>query len=85
MTIGDIKKQFDNTPIDKMELFVKDHKDDERPGVQSLVAKANKKIAESLTDRLIEKAKYDKWNGELPYIEGASTPIVNIKEAEKTE
>lgn len=48
-------------------------------------AEANKKIAESLTDRLIEKAKYDKWNGELPYIEGTSTPIVNIKEAEKTE
>lgn len=48
-------------------------------------AEANKKIAESLTDKLIEKAKYDKWNGELPYIEGASTPIVNIKEAEKTE
>ena len=48
-------------------------------------AEANKKIAESLTDKLIEKIKYDKWNGELPYIEGASTPIVNIKEAEKTE
>ena len=48
-------------------------------------AEANKKIAESLTDKLIEKAKYDKWNGELPYIEGASTPIVNIKETEKTE
>lgn len=48
-------------------------------------AEANKKITESLTDKLIEKIKYDKWNGELPYIEGASTPIVNIKEAEKTE
>lgn len=48
-------------------------------------AEANKKIAESLTDKLIEKAKYDKWNGELPYIEGAATPIINIKEAEKTE
>ena len=48
-------------------------------------AEANKKIAESLTDKLIEKIKYDKWNGELPYIEGASTPIVNIKETEKTE
>lgn len=48
-------------------------------------AEANKKIAESLTDKLIEKAKYDKWNGELPYIEGASTPIVNIKGTEKTE
>lgn len=48
-------------------------------------AKANKEIAESLTDKLIEKAKYDKWNGELPYIEGAATPIINIKEAKKTE
>jgi len=41
-------------------------------------AEANKKIAESLTDKLIEKSKYDKWNGELPYIEGGATPIVNI-------
>ena len=41
-------------------------------------AEANKKIAESLTDKLIEKSKYDKWNGELPYIEGSATPIVNI-------
>lgn len=48
-------------------------------------AKANKEIAESLTDKLIEKTKYDKWNGELPYIEGTATPIINIKEAEKTE
>ena len=48
-------------------------------------AKANKEIAESLTDKLIEKTKYDKWNGDLPYIERAATPIINIKEAEKTE
>lgn len=41
-------------------------------------AEANKKIAESLTDKLIEKSKYDKWNGELPYIEGSTTPIVSI-------
>lgn len=41
-------------------------------------AEANKKIAESLTDKLIEKSKYDKWNGELPYIEGNTTPIVSI-------
>lgn len=46
MTIGDIKKQFDNTPADKMELFIADHKDDDRPGVQNLVSKAHKKIAD---------------------------------------
>ena len=48
-------------------------------------AEANKKIAESLTDRLIEKAKYDKWNGELPYIEGASTPIIDMTGIGETE
>lgn len=41
-------------------------------------AESNKKIAESLTDKLIEKSKYDKWNGELPYIEGNVNPIVSI-------
>lgn len=41
-------------------------------------ASANKKIAESLTPELIEKIKYDKWNGALPYIEGGVTPIVSL-------
>lgn len=41
-------------------------------------AEANRKIAESLTDKLIDKIKYDKWNGELPYVGGNATPIVNI-------
>lgn len=43
-------------------------------------AQANKKIAESLTPELIEKIKYEQWNGELPQVQGASTPIVNIPE-----
>lgn len=42
-------------------------------------AEANKKIAESLTPELIEKIKYDKWNGELPYIEGSVTPIISLE------
>lgn len=41
-------------------------------------AEANKKIAESLTDKLIESNKVEKWNGEVPYITGGATPIVNI-------
>lgn len=41
-------------------------------------AKANKEIAGSLTPELIEQLKYNKWDGVLPYIEGTSTPIVNI-------
>ena len=41
-------------------------------------AEANKKIAESLTDKLIENNTVEKWNGEVPYITGGATPIVNI-------
>lgn len=33
-------------------------------------AKANEKVAKSLTPELVEKAKIDKWNGQLPQVEG---------------
>lgn len=41
-------------------------------------AEANRKIAESLTPELIEKIKYEQWNGELPQVQGLGTPIVDI-------
>ena len=42
-------------------------------------AEANKKIAESLTDELIEKQKIDKWDGSVPQVSGGSAmPIVSI-------
>lgn len=41
-------------------------------------AEANKKISESLTGNLIDKIKYEKWNGEMPYVQGNSTPIIDI-------
>ena len=42
-------------------------------------AEANRKIAESLTPELIEKIKYEKWNGSVPQVQGGSTPIVDIR------
>lgn len=42
-------------------------------------AEANKKIAESLTYELIEKIKYEKWNGELPQVQGTNASIIDIK------
>ena len=46
-------------------------------------AKANDKVAKSLTPELVEKIKIDKWNGQLPHVEGGATPIVNLeKESE---
>lgn len=40
-------------------------------------ANANKQIAASLTDELIEKIKYERWNGELPKVSGG-TSIVDV-------
>ena len=43
-------------------------------------AKANKAIAESLSDKLLQKIKYEKWKGEVPTITGGTTPIVNTQD-----
>jgi regulator of protease activity HflC (stomatin/prohibitin superfamily) len=43
-------------------------------------AEANRKIAESLTDGLIEKLKYETWDGKLPTVTGSDGTIINIDE-----
>lgn len=45
-------------------------------------ADANKMIAESLTPELIEKAKIDKWNGDVPTVagNGSDSMIVDISD-----
>lgn len=44
-------------------------------------AAANKKIAESLTQELIEQQKINKWNGNVPQVQGSNTPIINMTES----
>lgn len=39
-------------------------------------AEANRKIAESLTDEIIQKMYYDAWNGELPTVVGGGDYIL---------
>lgn len=41
-------------------------------------AEANRKIAASLTPELIEKIKYEKWNGTLPTVQGSGATIVDV-------
>lgn len=41
-------------------------------------AEANKKIAESLTPELIEKQKIDKWNGDVPKVQGTGSAAAII-------
>lgn len=43
-------------------------------------AEANKKIAGSLTPELIEKKKIDKWNGDVPKVQGSGATIVDVTE-----
>lgn len=43
-------------------------------------AEANKKISQSLTPELIEKIKYEKWDGAVSKITGNTTPIVRVDE-----
>lgn len=43
-------------------------------------AQANRVIAQSLTPELIEKQKIEKWNGDVPKVQGNSTPIVTVSE-----
>lgn len=41
-------------------------------------ADANAKIAASLTPNLVEKIKYERWDGKLPTVSGSDT-IVSLK------
>jgi regulator of protease activity HflC (stomatin/prohibitin superfamily) len=41
-------------------------------------AESNRLLSESLTANLLEQMYYEKWNGELPYIYGDSTPIIQV-------
>ena len=42
-------------------------------------AEANRLIAESLTPELIEKLKYEQWNGVLPTVQGNTSAIIDIR------
>lgn len=41
-------------------------------------AEANKAISESLTSKIIENKKIEKWNGELPKVSGAGGTIIDM-------
>ena len=45
-------------------------------------AESNEKINKSLSDNILKKKLYDKWNGELPKVEGSSNSIVNLEDFE---
>lgn len=42
-------------------------------------AQANRKIAESLTQNLVQYTALEKWNGVLPQVSGAAVPFINLQ------
>ena len=42
-------------------------------------ADANQKIAESLTPELVEKIKYDAWDGKLPTVQSDGSAIIDLR------
>ena len=48
-------------------------------------AEANTMIAKSLTAELIDKIKYERWNGQMPVISGEITPIVSLSDVVNKE
>ena len=52
---------------------------DARIIVAEAEAEANRKIADSLTPELIEKMKIERWNGDVPKVQGTATPIISIE------
>ncbi|MCQ2448857.1 MAG: prohibitin family protein [Clostridia bacterium] len=42
-------------------------------------AAANDKLNKSLTDKVIEYSKIEKWNGELPQVTGNSSSLINLE------
>jgi len=43
------------------------------------IAKSNKLMQETLTTTILEKMKIEKWDGKLPQVTGAVTPIIQFK------
>jgi nicotinamidase-related amidase len=49
-------------------------------GTPEAQADANKKLAESLTDEVLAKMYYERWNGVLPNVYGSDGMIIQIPE-----
>lgn len=41
-------------------------------------AAANKKISDSLTDKLLKKIAYEQWDGKLPTVSGSDANVMSI-------
>lgn len=81
VAIIEAQKNKETAEIEAEQKIIKANADAEALKIAAdAEAEANRKIAESLTPELIEKIKYEQWNGELPQVQGSTTPIIDITE-----
>ena len=88
LELANIEKQTAEVQAekDKKVALINAEKDKEQAAIEAEAtrikseaeAEANKRIAESLTPDLIEKQKIEKWNGDVPKVQGNSTPIIDM-------
>jgi regulator of protease activity HflC (stomatin/prohibitin superfamily) len=85
----EIQKAIDAKFASEQELVIQQNKNDAnlakaQAEAEAMImlaeaeAKANDLLSQSMTPALLEKMYYEKWNGELPYIYGDSTPIIQV-------
>ena len=86
---NEIQKAIDAKFASEQELVIQQNKNDanlakaqaEAEAMLMLAeaeAAANDLLSKSMTPALLEKMYYEKWNGELPYIYGDSTPVIQV-------
>lgn len=70
--IGDIKAQYQAASVDELPEFIEAYKEDERAGVQKLVASANKQLQdlEKEKERIYKLQEYERKYGEYEFICG---------------
>lgn len=92
----DIKKQLEKAEADKKEKEIKANAEATEKKIKAQAeaesiktvadaqAEANKKLAGSITKDLVDYSKIEKWNGELPQVQGGN-PIVDIRDDTNNE
>ena len=70
--IGDIKAQYQAASVDELPEFIEAYKEDERAGVQKLVASANKQLQdlEKEKERIYKLQEFERKYGEYEFICG---------------
>ncbi|MFQ7058343.1 MAG: SPFH domain-containing protein [Turicibacter sanguinis] len=69
------QQELETARLDKEKAEIQAEADAKKIEAQS---EANRMISESLTEELLKLEQIQKWSGEVPQVQGASTPIISL-------